>query len=62
MPTRRDIDHPLVLGAALFGVDWGLSGYCPGPALASLFSGATDAATFSVAMAAGLLIAKRMTR
>jgi uncharacterized membrane protein YedE/YeeE len=36
LPTARDIDGPLVLGAAIFGIGWGISGYCPGPAIASL--------------------------
>lgn len=40
IPTRRDIDLRLVLGAALFGVGWGLGGYCPGPGLVSLTAGA----------------------
>lgn len=35
LPTRKDIDLPLVTGAALFGIGWGLAGLCPGPALAS---------------------------
>ena len=35
LPTRRDIDGRLLLGAALFGIGWGLSGYCPGPAIVS---------------------------
>ncbi|GAB2788848.1 YeeE/YedE family protein [Halomonas shantousis] len=35
-PTRRDLDARLLGGAALFGIGWGLSGYCPGPAFASL--------------------------
>lgn len=35
LPTRKDIDAPLLMGAALFGVGWGLAGLCPGPALAS---------------------------
>jgi uncharacterized membrane protein YedE/YeeE len=38
LPTRREIDRPLVLGAVLFGIGWGLVGYCPGPALAGLRS------------------------
>lgn len=62
LPTRRDIDRPLVLGAALFGVGWGLSGYCPGPALAALFTGSSDPVIFVAAMAAGMLIAKRFSR
>jgi len=36
LPTRNDIDTPLLLGSALFGIGWGLAGLCPGPALASL--------------------------
>lgn len=39
IPTRRDIDRRLVVGAAIFGVGWGLSGFCPGPALVSLGAG-----------------------
>lgn len=35
LPTRKDIDSPLLMGAALFGIGWGLAGLCPGPALAS---------------------------
>ena len=36
LPTRRDIDARLLVGSALFGVGWGIGGYCPGPALAAL--------------------------
>jgi uncharacterized membrane protein YedE/YeeE len=36
LPTARDVDGPLVVGAAIFGIGWGISGYCPGPAIASL--------------------------
>lgn len=36
LPTRKDIDAPLIGGAALFGIGWGLAGLCPGPALASV--------------------------
>ena len=42
LPTRTAIDIKLLLGAALFGAGWGLAGYCPGPALASLLTGSTD--------------------
>jgi len=59
LPTRKDIDLPLVAGAAVFGVGWGLSGYCPGPALASVFTGGTDALMFVGAMLAGMWGAKR---
>lgn len=36
LPTRREIDSPLIFGAVLFGIGWGLVGYCPGPAITSL--------------------------
>lgn len=36
LPSRQDIDLPLLAGAALFGIGWGISGYCPGPAIAAL--------------------------
>jgi hypothetical protein len=42
VPARRDIDARLLIGSALFGVGWGLAGICPGPALASLGTGAWE--------------------
>lgn len=56
LPTQRDIDVPLVAGSALFGIGWGIAGYCPGPALASLGRPVADAALFVVAMIAGMLV------
>ena len=53
-PTRTRIDLQLVLGAALFGVGWGLSGYCPGPALVAVVSGAPATALFVTAMLCGI--------
>lgn len=53
VPTRKDIDAPLVLGAALFGVGWGLGGYCPGPGLVSAASGSLAAIVFVVGMTIG---------
>lgn len=43
MPLPKAIDRPLIIGSALFGVGWGLSGYCPGPAIASLGFGNPEA-------------------
>jgi uncharacterized membrane protein YedE/YeeE len=43
LPLTRAIDRPLILGSALFGIGWGLSGYCPGPAIASLGFGNPEA-------------------
>ena len=54
VPTAQHIDAKLVGGAALFGVGWGLGGFCPGPALASMPSGGTDALVFVGAMALGM--------
>lgn len=62
VPTRNDIDRPLVLGAALFGIGWGLGGYCPGPAIASLGLGSANPVLFVVAMVAGSLGYKALNR
>lgn len=56
-PPPTAIDRRLLAGAALFGIGWGLAGYCPGPALVSL--GAGHAAVFVAAMAAGMLATRR---
>ena len=56
LPTRRDIDPPLVYGSALFGIGWGLAGYCPGPGIASLSINVRSAGVFVAAMVAGMLI------
>lgn len=60
LPSRSDIDFKLVAGAALFGAGWGLAGYCPGPALASLLTGSTDVLIFVLAMIAGMWVANRI--
>ncbi|HTN82666.1 MAG TPA: DUF6691 family protein [Sorangium sp.] len=56
VPTRTDLDARLFAGAALFGVGWGLAGYCPGPALVSLATGSHAVLAFVAAMAAGMAI------
>ena len=43
LPLTRSIDRPLLIGSALFGIGWGLCGYCPGPAIASLGFGNPEA-------------------
>lgn len=53
-PTRRDIDTPLLVGAALFGLGWGLAGFCPGPAIVSLATGSLRVWLFVAAMLAGI--------
>ncbi|HVV61554.1 MAG TPA: DUF6691 family protein [Pseudolabrys sp.] len=54
-PTRKDIDAQLVIGAALFGIGWGLVGLCPGPALVNLASLSPAIALFVASMAAGMI-------
>jgi uncharacterized membrane protein YedE/YeeE len=56
LPLWRDIDSRLVAGSAVFGVGWGLAGFCPGPALVSFGSGEDKAAVFVVAMLGGMVI------
>jgi uncharacterized membrane protein YedE/YeeE len=56
LPTRQDIDVRLVAGAAIFGAGWGLGGYCPGPALASLGTVNTAPIVFVLAMLAGMVV------
>ena len=56
VPQRRDIDKRLIAGSVVFGIGWGLAGYCPGPALVSFGSGQEKAAIFVAAMLGGMLI------
>lgn len=56
-PASR-VDRKLLTGAALFGVGWGLAGYCPGPALTSLSSGALQPLVFVLSMFAGMYLAQ----
>jgi uncharacterized membrane protein YedE/YeeE len=54
-PTRTDFDRPLVAGAVLFGIGWGLVGLCPGPAIANLATLSPRVVAFVIAVAAGML-------
>lgn len=56
LPASNDIDAPLVTGAVLFGIGWGIGGYCPGPALTALSTLGRDAIVFVLAMAGGALL------
>lgn len=60
LPTRRDIDPRLVLGAAIFGAGWGLAGYCPGPGVTSLVTGSVPAAVFVAAMLGAMWVTSRL--
>ncbi len=50
VPSRKDIDSRLLFGAALFGLGWGLGGFCPGPGLVSLSAGASSSIVFVASM------------
>lgn len=59
-PAKSELDRPLMMGAALFGIGWGLAGYCPGPAIAALGLGTWEAPVFVAALAAGSLTYRRL--
>ncbi len=58
LPTRRELDVRIVAGPAIFGVGWGLAGFCPGPALTALGFGTRAAVIFVAAMLAGMWLAR----
>lgn len=58
LPTNIKVDRPLILGSALFGAGWGLIGYCPGPAVASLALKIDKAIVVISAMVAGMILHK----
>ncbi len=60
MPSRRDVDLRLVIGAAIFGVGWGLGGLCPGPGIVAAAAGNTSAMAFVLAMLAGMYAQHRI--
>jgi uncharacterized protein len=56
LPATAGVDRRLTIGAAAFGVGWGLVGFCPGPALAAISTGSREAIVFVVAMLAGMAL------
>ena len=58
LPQIKDIDFPLVAGSAIFGIGWGIAGYCPGPAITSLSTLSMESVVFVAAMIAGGLLHK----
>ncbi|KWT65235.1 gene II and X protein [Hyphomicrobium sulfonivorans] len=62
LPTAKAIDIRLIGGAAVFGIGWGLIGFCPGPAVAALATGSTSAFIFVGAMLAGMFLARTLER
>jgi uncharacterized membrane protein YedE/YeeE len=62
LPNRRDLEPRLVVGAGMFGIGWGLAGYCPGPGLSALGTGRFHALMFVASMAAGMLLFEAMQK
>lgn len=58
LPAANEIDGKLVSGSALFGIGWGLAGYCPGPAITALTLGGTPTLAFVTAMVAGMALGR----
>lgn len=58
LPDRKHLEPRLIIGAALFGVGWGLAGYCPAPGLSSIVSGSSSAVVFVVALVGGVALAR----
>lgn len=61
-PSATRLDRPLIVGSALFGIGWGLAGFCPGPALVTASSGEPKAWLFVLAMLAGMALHSMFTR
>ena len=62
LPQVRDIDRRLIVGSIVFGIGWGLAGFCPGPALVALGTGHVKAFIFVIAMLAGMAIFELIER
>jgi len=61
LPSTKDVDKNLILGALLFGIGWGIYGYCPGPAIAALAYLQPTTLVFLLAMSAGMLAANMIS-
>jgi uncharacterized membrane protein YedE/YeeE len=62
LPAKTSLDMPLIAGSLIFGIGWGLVGYCPGPALASLLLGRWETLLFVAAMIGGMLLHRAYDR
>ena len=56
VPTRKDIDTKLILGASVFGIGWGITGLCPGPAIASISFGGNNSIIFVTTMTTTIFV------
>lgn len=62
VPSRRDLDMSLIGGSAVFGVGWGIAGFCPGGALPAIGTGRSEVLIFVAALLAGIFAAKFLQR
>ncbi|MEO7403690.1 MAG: YeeE/YedE family protein [Burkholderiales bacterium] len=62
LPTNSALDRRLVLGSIVFGVGWGIAGFCPGPGLVALGMGESKALIFVIAMVAGMAVFEQLER
>jgi uncharacterized membrane protein YedE/YeeE len=62
LPTKQDLDFNLLAGSSLFGIGWGITGLCPGPAIVSLATGIPQFFAFVAAMIAGMWLSDRVTQ
>jgi uncharacterized membrane protein YedE/YeeE len=62
LPTLSDIDLPLIGGSAIFGIGWGITGFCPGGVLPALGTGRSEVFIFTGALLAGIFVAKALLR
>lgn len=60
--SNSGINRPLVLGSAVFGIGWGLGGYCPGPGVVSMSTGGSSALAFVLSMVGGMALYQLWTR
>ncbi|MGC0055382.1 DUF6691 family protein [Brucella pituitosa] len=60
LPISRQVDARLIVGSALFGLGWGIGGFCPGPAIASLSMGLPQTVLFVIAMLVGMIVHDRI--
>lgn len=62
LPSNRQLDKRLVIGALIFGAGWGIAGFCPGPGLVAMGAGELKALVFVIAMVAGMLVFELVER
>jgi len=62
IPTSASVDSPLLIGATIFGIGWGIAGYCPGPAIAALTLGSIEPSVFIAAFIAGNFLSVMLDR